>query len=201
MPANPAVAVRPAPGSDQEPSPTRPAIAEPPSRRRPRSILVRGALFAAAWAILTGAEPASWIIGAPAVIAATWVSLRLAAPRCRSVSVAGLLRFGAYFLRASLSGGIDVAQRVLRPRLPIEPGLRKYRMRLRDPAARVVFVNAISLLPGTLSADLDGDLVRVHALDARADVQVELQALERRVAALFDECLAEHFAVGEEAGP
>jgi len=155
------------------------------------SILVRGALFAALWWVLTGADAASWLVGAPAVVAATWASLALAAPR-RALSLRGVLRFLPYFLWASLAGGIDVARRVLRPRMPIEPGLCSYRMRLRDPLARVVFVDTISLLPGTLSADLCGDQVRVHALDARAAVDPELERLERRVAALFGERLADH---------
>lgn len=179
----------------------RPAPRERRGARWSRSILVRGALFAAAWLILAGADPGSWIIGGPAVLGATWASLALAAPRQGSFSLVGLLRFLPYFLWASLSGGIDVAQRVLRPRLPIEPGLHQYPMRLRDPGARVVFVNTISLLPGTLSADLDGDLVRVHALDAKADVGGELEVLERRVAAIFDERLHDPAAIGEDMAP
>jgi multicomponent Na+:H+ antiporter subunit E len=53
----------------------------------------------------------------------------------------------------------------------------------------LVFIDSISLLPGTLSADLRGDLVTVHALDVRTDVVEGLATLERRVAALFGESL------------
>jgi multicomponent Na+:H+ antiporter subunit E len=62
-------------------------------------------------------------------------------------------------------------------------------MRLQSAAARLVFVDSISLLPGTLSADLQGDLVTVHALDIGDDIERSLQTLERRVADLFDEGL------------
>jgi multicomponent Na+:H+ antiporter subunit E len=58
---------------------------------------------------------------------------------------------------------------------------------LRSPAARLLFVNCISLLPGTLAADIaDGEL-RVHTLDLADDTGRELSRLERRVAAVYGE--------------
>ena len=45
--------------------------------------------------------------------------------------------------------------------------------------------NVVSLLPGTLSADIDGDGLVVHALDGRLPVTEQLAVLESRVADLF----------------
>ncbi len=156
----------------------------------PRAATGRAVGFAIIWLILVGPDAASWIIGVPFVVAATLASLRLSEPRGRNLSLSSLAEFSPYFLVESLRGGLDVAGRVLLPRLRVQPGNQDYRVSLRDPTARLVFIDSISLLPGTLSADLRGDLLTVHALDIRTDVVADLAALERRVAALFGETLA-----------
>jgi multicomponent Na+:H+ antiporter subunit E len=153
----------------------------------PSAALARAIGFALVWMILVGPDIASWIIGVPFVIAATLASLKLSEPRHQTLSLASLAGFVPYFLRESLRGGLDVAARVMLPRLRVHPGNQTYRVGLQSPQARLVFIDTISLLPGTLSADLRGDLATVHALDIGTDLVEELAALERRVAALFGE--------------
>jgi multicomponent Na+:H+ antiporter subunit E len=157
--------------------------------QHPVVALARALGLAIVWLILVGPDAASWIIGGPFVIGATLASLQLATPRARIPSLPRMAGFIPYFLRESLKGGIDVAARVLFPRMRVQPGHEAYRLRLRSPESRLVFVDSISLLPGTLSADLRGDLVTVHALDVRTDVSKGLAELEERVAALFGEAL------------
>ena len=153
----------------------------------PRAVLIRTAGFALVWLVLVGPDPASWIVGGPFVIAATLASLMLSEPRNRNLSLPSLARFIPYFLRESLRGGLDVAARVLLPTLRVQPGNQDYRINLTRSEARLVFIDSISLLPGTLSADLRGDHVTVHALDVRTEVVGDLMTLERHVAAIFGE--------------
>lgn len=163
---------------------------------RPKStlgaILLRLVLFAGAWLAIAGTDPSSWIIGAPAVIAATWASLRLSRRDGGSPRLLAALIFVPFFLWQSLKGGLDVAWRVMRPLMRIAPGIHRYRLRLSNATARVVLLDTLSLLPGTLSADLRGDLLTVHALDASdgAALDADIAQLERRIGALFGERLA-----------
>jgi multicomponent Na+:H+ antiporter subunit E len=99
--------------------------------------------------------------------------------------VAGLLGFVPFFLWESLRGGVDVAARVMGRRLRIAPGFVTFSTRLPAGGARIFFVNCISLLPGTLAADLRGNTVRVHCLDRGSDIVPELRRLERAVLRLF----------------
>lgn len=149
-------------------------------------------LFSVAWLVIAGTDPASWIIGLPTVIAATWASLRLGQPGGSTPRPVAALAFVPYFLFQSLLGAFDVAWRVMRPRMRIAPGPRTYGLRLVSPSARVLLLNTLSLLPGTLSADLRGDQLSVHALDAHdgAAMDAEFDRLERRIGALFGETLA-----------
>ncbi len=93
---------------------------------------------------------------------ATLASAQLSAHAGSRFSLLGLLRFLAMFVVESVRGGVDVARRTLGCRLRIRPGFRRYRLHLHDPRARVLLVNCISLLPGTLTSNLDGEHVEVH---------------------------------------
>jgi multicomponent Na+:H+ antiporter subunit E len=143
--------------------------------------------LASLWWLLSGGDPASWLVGIPAVLAATWAARRLQIGERWTISALGILRFLPLFLWESLRGGIDVARRTLAPRLRIQPGFTLYRTGLQQPSARVFFANCVCLLPGTLAADLQCDRLRVHMLDAALDPQLELQRLERAVALIYRE--------------
>jgi multicomponent Na+:H+ antiporter subunit E len=148
--------------------------------------LILGALL---WWVLVGGDMASWVVGIPVVAAAVWSAWRLRGGDAGRISLRGLLRFVPIFLWESIRGGVDVTSRVLRPHMAIQPGFVNYTMGLRTPAARLLFVNCISLLPGTLAADIvDGEL-RVHTLDLEGDTGRELSRLERHVAAVYGERL------------
>ena len=122
----------------------------------------RSLVFALLWWVLTGGAPDSWFIGVPVILLATRVSITLQPPV--SWSLSALLRFIPFFLWHSLCAGIDVARRALDPRLPISPGFYRYRWRLPPGLARVVMANTVSLLPGTLSAELDEEHLHVPVL-------------------------------------
>ena len=95
------------------------------------------------------------------------------------------MRFWLFFLVESWRGGLDVARRAFHRRLPLDPGIVKHRNRTPVPVARVSLANMISLLPGTLAADLDERYLYVHALDAGKEVRESLELAEMRVADLF----------------
>ena len=161
--------------------------------RRPslRSVITRLGLFLLVWLSLAGADPSSWIIGAPAVTLATLVALRLATQTSDQSRLLGFIRFVPFFLVESIRGGVDVASRVMRPRLRIAPGVRTYTLRLSGPNARVFFLDTVSLLPGTLSADMRDGQLFVHALDVHDDINASLRRLEHRIADLFGESLGD----------
>lgn len=159
--------------------------------RNPLRVLGHLFLYAMLWLVLAGPDPLGWIIGLPTVLFASWASLSLSAKTHRPGQARprlwGLLRFLPFFALESVRGGVDVAARVMRPRLRIDPGFQQYRSSLSNPFARVVLLDSISLLPGTLSADMRDDVIEVHALDASSDLAPALQRLERRISRIFPE--------------
>ncbi len=147
--------------------------------------LATTALMAGLWWLITEGRPDAWLVGAPAVALAALASARLGGGAGPGFALAGWPGFVGLFLRESLAGGLDVARRTLGRQLRIQPGFAGYRTRLQDPRARVLLVNCISLLPGTLAADLDGDHIELHLLDSRDNPDPQLQRLEQAIARLF----------------
>jgi len=148
------------------------------------TLLSRGVLFSLIWWILTDGAIASWLIGVPAVLLAVAASVALVPPV--RVAWSELLRFLSFFVRHSLLGGVDVARRAFQPDMPIDPDLIAYPLRLPQGLPQVIMANIVSLLPGTLCATLDRNVLKVHVLDRQTGFLAELEAVERRVARMLN---------------
>lgn len=147
------------------------------------TFIKRVLLFALIWWLLIEGQSDAWGIGAWLVLAGAVLSLSMAPPV--DWSLLGVLRFIPFFIRYSLVGGVDVAKRAFTPHMGLQPAIIEYPLALVLPQSRLFMVGVISLLPGTLSAEVQGDKLWVHVLDQRNDIQGELELLERRVASLF----------------
>lgn len=145
--------------------------------------LLRIFLFSLTWWILTDGNMDSWSVGVPMVLLVTLVSVILMPPL--SWSLRGIARFIPYFLWHSIRGGVDVASRAMHPQLPISPVLFDYRFRLPPGLSRTFMANTVSLLPGTLSVELDDEILRVHVLAETSTIETELNILENYLANIF----------------
>jgi multicomponent Na+:H+ antiporter subunit E len=145
----------------------------------------RGILFAALFWVIAEGQWAYPMAVALVAIAAAASSIALLPPPTTRLHIVGLLRFAPWFLLESVRGGTDVARRALSPDMRLATGFLEYRLQLESPAAHVFFANAVSLLPGTLSVALRGDVLRIHALDMRQPLLDRLRRLERRVEQVF----------------
>jgi len=71
-------------------------------------------------------------------------------------------RYYAYFFRELVKSNIRLAAIVLSPSLPIKPGIVKVRTRLKSRMGRLMLANSITLTPGTLTVEMDGEWLYVH---------------------------------------
>ena len=149
------------------------------------ALIRRAALFAALWWVLTEGSFAAWGVGLVSVILALAVSLILLPPGPSRFSLTGLASFLGFFLVQSVKGGVQVAFMALRPRLDLRPVVLDIPMRLPEGGARVFLANTLNLLPGTLSAGLEGKYLRMHVLDERSPVEAELREVEMRIARML----------------
>jgi multicomponent Na+:H+ antiporter subunit E len=150
-----------------------------------RTFTVRVLVFGTLWWVVSEGAPSFGVVPLAVVALAAAASVPFAPPGSNPLSWRGVLRFAPYFVAQAVVGGIDVALRAWRPRLPVTPGLVTVPLTLRREAARVAFAWAVSLMPGTLAAVLTDDELVVHALDTTQPVRERLLELERRVAGMF----------------
>ena len=73
------------------------------------------------------------------------------------------------FLWECVKANIDVARRVAHPDLPINPGIVKVKTSLKSETGITFLANSITLTPGTLTVDVDGEggYLYVHWIDVK----------------------------------
>lgn len=149
------------------------------------AILSRTLVLVFAWWVLTEGQSGSWGVGVVTASLALIASLILVPPTQRRISPAGALVFAAFFLRQSIMGGIQVASLALRPRLDLAPAVLELPLSLPAGPARIWLVYTLNLLPGTVCLGIDGDVLRLHALDGRQPIEAEVRKAERQIARLL----------------
>lgn len=141
------------------------------------------------WLLLVGhVSPDELLVGS---LVAVTVSL-LAAPRLgilagirlHPAAPLHLARFLLYFARALVHANLDMARRILSPIIPLQPALVEVQTRLQSPLGRLVLANSITLTPGTLSVDVQGDRILVHWVDCTPGD--DLETATRRIAEAFE---------------
>jgi multicomponent Na+:H+ antiporter subunit E len=148
-------------------------------------ITIRSLTFALLWWVLSEGNHAGWMLGIPAILSATWVSLTILPVREERVSVYGLLGFLRFFIGNSVQGGIQVAIMALRGRHALQPALLKLTTVLPPGAPRLLLINALGLMPGTVGVELHDATLELHVVDERMPVVAEVRALEAVILKLF----------------
>lgn len=73
------------------------------------------------------------------------------------------------FIWECIKANIDVAYRVIHPKLPINPGIVKVKTTLKSDTGLTFLANSITLTPGTMSVDIDKEngYLYIHWIDVK----------------------------------
>jgi len=74
-----------------------------------------------------------------------------------------------YFLYYCIKANLDVMLRVVHPDVPIRPGIVKVTTTLKSEMAKTFLANSITLTPGTLTIDIDGQDLYIHWINIRGE--------------------------------
>lgn len=85
-----------------------------------------------------------------------------------------------------IKSNIDVALRVLKPSLPINPGIVKTKTVLKSKMARMILTNSITLTPGTLTVDIEDDIIYIHWIDVESD---DIEIASEKIVKKFEKIL------------
>ena len=117
----------------------------------------------------------------------TWLALRMGIvdPEAVPVHLLGrALRYSPWIAVEVVKANLDVAGRVLRPGLPIAPEIMRVKPSQKTDLGRVLYANSITLTPGTVTIEAEGDHLLVHAIAREAAAGLETGAMDAKVSQL-----------------
>lgn len=92
-----------------------------------------------------------------------------------------LFRFWIFLSRKIVAANIDVIRRILTPGTTISPQIIQLPLPQHSALGRVIYANAITLTPGTVTVRLDRDSITVHALSGEGADELKGGHLARAV--------------------
>ncbi|HBF97339.1 MAG TPA: cation:proton antiporter, partial [Alphaproteobacteria bacterium] len=92
--------------------------------------------------------------------------------------------YWVWLFKEIVVANLNVARLILRPRMPLSPNFFNAPASQKSDLGKVVFANSITLTPGTVAIEVQGDSILVHTLSADFAWGAESCDMDRRVAAL-----------------
>jgi len=150
-------------------------------------------LLLAFWLLLSWRlDPLFLVMGVGSAALVAWLSRPLlgavlgdAGRAARHVRPGYLLLYAVWLLGRMPAAGLHILRVVLDPRVPPRPGIVRFRTNLASPAARTMLATSITMVPGTMTLDVDGDEFTIHAFTPTAVADLANAATQRRIARIF----------------
>ena len=131
------------------------------------------------------------------------LGLRASGRGCYLKSLWSLLCFGVYFIYILVKANLDVAWEIITPGYNMKPRMIRYDVRGLSPIQITTLANAITLTPGTLSADVDdaGETLYIHAMYAekKKDAEADLDDLRDKLLKLVFQTTFEELQTKRDA--
>jgi len=142
--------------------------------------------LAGLWLFLSGHyTPLLLSLGLLSILLVTIISLRMNLIAYNQpealLQIAKFIPYGFWLIVEILKSNIDVCKRILDPKLPISPRLITVTSSQLGDFAKVVYANSITLTPGTISIDVEGDDIEVHALSENGAEGLATGEMDKRI--------------------
>ncbi|MDH3233266.1 MAG: Na+/H+ antiporter subunit E [Alphaproteobacteria bacterium] len=143
------------------------------------------AFLVATWLLLSGHyDPLILTFGAVSCAIVTLIAYRMDVVDHESHPIHLGWRLPVYLcwlLWEIVKANIDVAKRILNPRLPISPTVFTLEASQPTELGHVIYANSITLTPGTVTLQVNRDEIAVHALSQEAADDLAKGEMDRRV--------------------
>ena len=169
-------------------------MALPPAPARESSLnraVSLGLVLFAVWLLWSGHWPgvseSGWLLtglGAVSCFVVVWIARRMQVVDREGTPVevtSRALLYLPWLIWEIVKANVDVARRILHPGLPIQPHVIRVRASQQTDLGRVIYANSITLTPGTVTIDLQGHDLSVHALTDEAAQGLATGEMDRRV--------------------
>jgi len=152
-----------------------------------RSLSLGATLFGL-WLLLSGHfEPLLLILGLASVALVVWIAHRMDVIDHEGHPIGltpRILLYWPWLIWEIVKANIDVMRRILDPALPISPTVVRVPASQKTELGTVIYANSITLTPGTVTIDLEGNDLIVHAFSEDGAIALESGEMDRRVTAV-----------------
>jgi len=142
-------------------------------------------MLSGTWLLLSGhTNPLLLTLGLISVVAVIACTARLGVLDDEGMPVQllpGLIRYVPWLAGQVIRSNLDVARRIINPKLPISPSVIHVDAKRHTEVGRVTYANSITLTPGTISLDVSEETIEVHALTENAADDLASGEMARRV--------------------
>lgn len=142
------------------------------------------------WFVLSGqTSPFFLSVATISIVATLWISARLkvidrdGAPYHRAPQ---LMIYLGWLMGEIVKSNIAVIRRVVGPAHAIDPAMVEVQSSSRSSLGRALFANSITLTPGTVTVDVIGQTLKVHALVRQSASVDSFSEMDRRSARTAD---------------
>lgn len=102
---------------------------------------------------------------------------RIGLPKITLKKIVFLLVYIVVLFKEIILANLDVAYRVIHPKMPINPGIVIIKTELRQDLAKMILANSITLTPGTFTLDIEDDRLLIHWINVKTDNMEEATKL------------------------
>ncbi len=147
--------------------------------------VVLAVALAGFWFALSGyTKPLLLAVGTLSVALCLWVAYRMRTIDEEGIPLqilGGAITYLPWLLVEIVKSSWSVAQIITDPRLPISPTMTRVRGTQKTPVGLNVYANSITLTPGTVTTNVAGNDLTIHALVSENADDVEQGDMDRRV--------------------
>lgn len=137
------------------------------------------------WLAMSGHyTPFLLVVGACVAIATALLSVRMKIDDYESHPIhmfPRALTYWPWLAWEIIKSGWTVTKIVLNPKLPVSPTMTRVRASQKTAPGIATYGNSITLTPGTITTQVRGNILTVHALTREGAIDVEGGTMDRRV--------------------
>lgn len=158
--------------------------------KKAKSALIGMCILFAVWVMLTDTSQQEMLLGgATAFLIVVLFREKIALLGDVNLNPRSLMYMFVYvyvFTLELFKSNVDVALRVISPKLPINPGIVKVRTTLKSPLGRAFLANSITLTPGTLTVEMKDEFFYIHWIDVASD---DIEGATKEIVSNFEKYL------------
>lgn len=144
------------------------------NRINPRNIVLNFLLMMTFWLVLSGMYDLFHItVGILSVVFVLWFNAKLRnyvfydedeEHKSKNFKLYRLFYYLPFLVWEIISSSFKVAYLIIHPKMPIKAGIIKFHTNLPNMTAKVFLANSITLTPGTVALQIEGDEFIIHSL-------------------------------------